>query len=502
MLREAVARNGDGEAIVAQGVRLTYREFDQMVDKIASNLRLYGIDIGDRVAIAVGNRIEFIAVLMATIRIGAIAVPINVREQKPGFTYIINHSGATLLVFDNAASDRLPEDSDTPALVHRFSIAGNHQTARPYQDLLAQPSSVPEIHQPDEEDTAIILYTSGTTGRPKGVMLTHLNICHSAMHYENCMALTSSDRSLLAVPGSHVTGLIANLLTMIRCAGCSLILPQFSAETFLELAATERMTHTLIVPTMYNLCLLRADFDNYDLSAWRIGGYGGAPMPEATIAALAEKLPDLVLINAYGSTEVTSPATIMPMGATNERPDSVGMTVPCGDIRVVGADGKDVPPGDAGELWIAGPMVTPGYWRDADITAASISNGYWKSGDLGSIDKNGYVQLHDRMKDMIIRGGYNIYSAELENVLSKHPAVIECAAVASPDPILGEKIHVFVHSKTDETSADDLRNFCAKRLADYKVPDFITFQEDLLPRNANGKIMKNLLRERAIASCS
>jgi long-chain acyl-CoA synthetase len=291
-----------------------------------------------------------------------------------------------------------------------------------------------------------------------------------------------------------VTGLIANILTMIRCSGCNIILRQFSADIFLELAAVECMTHTLIVPAMYNLCLLRADFNANDFSNWRIGGFGGAPMPEATIDALAEQLPELILMNAYGSTETTSPATIMPMGRTSENPDSVGKTVPCGDIRIVGEDGCDAAPGEAGEIWIAGPMVSPGYRQDKEVTSASFFDGYWKSGDVGSMDENRYVWLHDRKKDMIIRGGYNVYSAEVENTLNKHSAVIECAAVASPDPVLGEKVHVFVHTSSAKVSIKELQFFCAEYLADYKVPDLITFIDDPLPRNANGKILKNVLR--------
>lgn len=500
MLREAVDRNPDGEAIVDGETRLTYRALDGMVDRIGGNLRAAGLKSGDRIALAMGNRLEFISVLLAVIRIGAIAVPINCREQKPGFTYILQHSGARALVFDDAAADRLPDRCDVPDLVCRFAIDGAPGfDCRRFEDLLAECQPIPQTDMA-EDDCAVILYTSGTTGRPKGVMLTHLNICHSAMHFEICMELDETDRSMMAVPASHVTGLIANILTMVRVAGCTLVLPAFSAPAFLNLAASERMTHTLIVPAMYNLCQLRADFQDYDLSAWRIGGFGGAPMPEATIASLSEKLPDLVLMNAYGATETASPATIMPKGATVDRPDSVGMAVPCGTIRIVDDDGRPVNPGEAGEIWIGGPMVTPGYWRDPDITAASITQGFWKSGDVGSLDEAGFLRLHDRKKDMIIRGGYNIYSAEVENCLNYHPDIIECAAVAHPDPVLGEKLHVFVYSRGPELSEDVIRSFCAGRLADYKIPDFVTFLDAPLARNANGKIMKAHLRALAIES--
>jgi len=497
MLREAVARNGSGDAVVSGDVRLSYIELDAIVSRVAANLSALGVVQGDRVALLLGNRPEFIHVLLGVARLGAIVVPVNVREQTPELTYILNHCGAKALVHDASVADRLPKSNDLPELVHRFSVAGDVAGARAFQELLAQPvAPVPEV-VPDEEDVAVILYTSGTTGLPKGAMLTHFNICHSVMHFETCMALTQADRSVLAVPASHVTGLIANILTMVRVAGCNLVLPEFDARAFLDFAASERMTYSILVPAMYNLCLLRADFSAFDLSPWRIGGYGGAPMPEATIAALADKLPDLILMNAYGSTEVTSPATLMPMGETILRPDSVGRTVPCGEIRIVDEEGRDVQRGQAGEIWIGGPMTVPGYWNDEARTAGGFADGFWKSGDVGSMDDEGYVRLHDRKKDMIIRGGYNVYSAELENALSHHPGVIECAAVAHPDPVLGEKIHVFVRAASADVTADDLRGFCAERLADYKVPDFVTFLDEPLPRNANGKVLKNTLREQA-----
>jgi acyl-CoA synthetase (AMP-forming)/AMP-acid ligase II len=249
---------------------------------------------------------------------------------------------------------------------------------------------------------------------------------------------------------------------------------------------------------MYNLCLLRADLADYDLAAWRIGCFGGAPMPEATIAALAEKLQSLVLMNAYGSTETCSPTTLMPSGETAGHPDSVGKSVLCGEIRIMDEHGAEAAAGAAGELWVAGPMVVPGYWRDPEKTRAAFASGYWKSGDIGSIDKDGFVRIHDRIKDMIIRGGYNIYSAELENTLSHHPDIIESAAVAHPDEVLGEKIHVFARTRSRRTTADDLRQFCAERLADYKIPDFITFLDHPLPRNANGTILKGALRGRPV----
>ena len=237
-----------------------------------------------------------------------------------------------------------------------------------------------------EEDTAIILYTSGTTGRPKGAMLTHLGICHSAMHYEYCMGLTARDRALVAVPMSHVTGVIALIAAMVRAAAALIVMREFKAAEFLALAARERMTHSLMVPAMYNLCLLDPAFERGDYSAWRVGGYGGAPMAPATIARFADKLPGLNLMNAYGATETTSPVTMMPPSETARRSDSVGCALPCADILVMDDDGREVPAGAEGELWLGGPMVVKGYWDDPAATAENIVGGYWRSGDIGSKD--------------------------------------------------------------------------------------------------------------------
>jgi long-chain acyl-CoA synthetase len=249
-----------------------------------------------------------------------------------------------------------------------------------------------------------------------------------------------------------------------------------------------------MVPAMYNLCLLEPDFARIDLASWRIGGFGGAPMPEATIARLAETLPELMLVNAYGATETTSPATLLPLGDIAHHPDSVGKAVACADVIVVDDDGREVPAGTSGEVWIAGPMVVPGYWSNSEADLSGFAGGYWRSGDIGSLDADGYLRILDRKKDMINRGGYKVYSVEVENVLSHHPGVIECAVVSRPDPVLGERVQAFVYPRDPSPSESDLRAFCAERLSDYKVPEIVTFLREALPRNANGKILKALLR--------
>ncbi|EEB83946.1 class I adenylate-forming enzyme family protein [Roseobacter sp. GAI101] len=494
MVKQAVDRNPQGEAVVCDQIRLTYAALDAQVDAVALGLMAHGVSAGGRVGLLLGNSPEFLIVLLASLRLGAVAVPINVREQTPELAHILQDCGARVLVHDADLADRLPKPKDTPQLDHRFSVGGPVDGSTDYDGLLSQGGelAVPTV---TEEDNAVILYTSGTTGRPKGAMLTHLNIIHSAMHFEMCMELGTGERSLLSVPASHVTGLVATLFTMLRTAGCSVIMRSFQAEAFLETAAREKVTQTLMVPAMYNLFLLRCAVEDYDLTNWRIGGYGGAPMAQSTIQELSEKLPGLLLVNAYGATELSSPATILPLGLGAERSDSIGIAVPCGEIRIVDPNGNDVEDGEHGELWIKGPMVVPGYWNNPEKTKSEFQDGFWKSGDVGSRDAQGFIRLHDRRKDMIIRGGYNIYSAEIENTLTAHPSVIECAAIGRPDPVLGEKLQVFVHTTDAGLDAAAVKAFVGAHLADYKTPDFVTLTDAPLPRNANGKIVKAVLRD-------
>ena len=229
------------------------------------------------------------------------------------------------------------------------------------------------------------------------------------------------------------------------------------------IAARERMTYALLVPAMYNLCLLDPDFSKFDLSAWRIGGFGGAPMPPATIERLAAMLPDLMLLNIYGSTETTSPVTMLPAGEAATQADTVGKALPCADVIVMDDDGREVMPGTSGELWIAGPMVVPGYWQNPEADRTAFCGGYWKSGDIGSVDAQGYVRVLDRKKDMINRGGYKIYCIEVEGVLARHPDVIECAVIGRPDPVLGEKVHAVIVPRHATASETEIRRFCAEQ---------------------------------------
>jgi long-chain acyl-CoA synthetase len=493
MISAAAARNPDGEALVCGERRMTWREVEQQAAQVAAGLRKMGLQRGDRIALLLGNRIEFVLAMFGAAKLGAITVLLGTRQQKPEIAYVLTDCGARLLIHESMLADRLPDARDVPDLVHRIAVDDN-ASASQFSGLVKN-APLQEPADVAEEDTAMILYTSGTTGRPKGAMLAHCNVIHSAMIFASCMELTSADRSIAVVPLAHVTGVVANVMSMACCAGALIIVAEFKAAEYLKIAARERITYTVMVPAMYNLCLLQADFDNYDLSAWRIRGYGGAPMPIATIEKLAVKIPGLKLMNAYGATETTSPSTIMPGELTASHIDSVGLPCPGADIIVVDAQGRELPRGEIGEIWIRSGSVIQGYWNNPKATVESLTGGFWHSGDLGSIDAQDFVRVVDRQKDMINRGGLKIYSAEVESVLAGHPGVVESAIIAKPCPVLGERVHAVIVTRGSEVREGALRAWCAERLSDYKVPETMVLTAELLPRNANGKVMKRQLRE-------
>jgi acyl-CoA synthetase (AMP-forming)/AMP-acid ligase II len=492
MVERAAATNPDGEALICGATRLNWRETVRRAQQIAAGFTRLGLVRGDRIALLLGNRIEFPLVLFAAAQAGLVTVLLGTRQQKPEIAYVLNDCGAKLLIHEASLAARVPDASDIPELVHRIAIDDDARLSQ-FSELADHP---PQLEAADigEEDIAMILYTSGTTGRPKGAMLAHCNIVHSSLVFVSSMQLTAADRSIAAVPLAHVTGVVANITTMAACAGALIIMAEFKAAEYLKVAARERVTYTVMVPAMYNLCLLQPDFDSYDLSSWRIGGFGGAPMPIATIERLAAKIPGLKLMNCYGATETTSPSTIMPGELTAQHIDSVGLPCPGAVIIAVDAAGRGLPRGEIGELWIHGASVIKGYWNNPKATAESFTGGFWHSGDLGSIDADNFVRVFDRQKDMINRGGLKIYSAEVESVLAGHTSVVESAIIAKPCPVLGERVHAVVVTR-DDVTADVLRAWCAEQLADYKVPETMQLTREPLPRNANGKILKRHLRE-------
>ncbi len=494
-LERAASRSGDADAIVFGDLRISYAELLAEVGRVASGLRGLGLGAGDRVMLQVGNRPEFAVVLYAALKIGAIAVPVDIRLRAAEIAYIATNCEAALLVHEDRLASEVPAPSALPLGCRTLSVS---PAALLFPDI-ASGRDEDRHRGGGEEDPALIVFTSGTTGRPKGAILTHLNVEHSCQHFHRNIGITAADRIGVVTPITHVTGLIMGIIGALHAGAALLLLETFRAPAFIEMAARERMTQTVMVPAMYSLCLLDESFAKADLSAWRVGNYGGAPMPEGVIAQLAERLPHLKLVNGYGASETCSPAAMLRPGEGVERASSVGRPLHCVDILIMDEEGREVPRGEAGEIWIAGPMVSPGYWRNPEATALGFVGGYWRSGDIGSMDAEGFLRVHDRIKDVVNRGGYKIYSAEVENVLSRFEGVVESAVVGRQCPVLGERVHAFVSVSSTAVTAEALRAFCAGLLADYKVPETFTVTTDRLPRSANGKLEKRQLREAAQA---
>lgn len=509
MFRASARLHPDAPALEEGARRLSYAALDREVGRVAAGLAALGTGRADRVALWLENRLEFVVTLLAVWRLGAIAVPIGTRQSAAELEYMLNQCGASGLVFEGALADRLPAPASTPGLRWKVycldsgaaGVAAQTGASLPYESLARDPGVAQLAADFSDQSAACIMYTSGTTGHPKGAVLSHLAFFHTARHYVHRFGYRADDRMLLVIPASHISGLLAAVVVTLQAGACLVCLRHFDARQVLAEMEARRITATVMVPAMYNLCLLQPEIASRDLSAWRIGHFGGAAMPEVSIERLARVLPGLALYNGFGATETTSAVALTERGDAARFPDSVGTLVPCVDIRVLDADGREVPPGAAGELWIRSPGNAMGYWDQPEATRKAFVAGYWRSGDIGSVDAAGYLRVFDRIKDMINRGGYKVYCVELENCIQRHEGVVEVAAVASPCEVLGERIHVFVHA-AGAIDADSVRQLCRSQLADYKTPDFITVSPTPLPRNLNGKLVKAPLREAARAAAA
>lgn len=493
---ESMQRAPDADVLLwgAEG-RMTYAQLASCAERVSGGLHAMGIEAGARIATLTNNRYEYVVLALAAWRMGAVLVPLDSRLRTPEIRQILAHSGACALLCEGEWLEALPARDALPELEHLIVLDRAPTSGQcGFRTLLDAAVAIPTAAI-DEQDDAAIIYTSGTTGEPKGVRLAHVNIVHSTMHFERVWQLPRGSRSALAIPGSNVTGLVTIILTMLRIGGCIVLLPPFKARVFLAEAARQRINHTFMVPAQYKLCLMDPEFDGYDLSAWKLGSTGGAPMPRAFIEELQRRIPSLQISDGYGATELASPAIIRPAAMTAEHADSVGLAVACAEVLVMSEDGREVPRGEAGELWIKGPMVSKGYWRNPEATRECFVDGYWKSGDIATMDAHGLVRLRDRKKDVVNRGGYKIYSVEVEGVLLRHPNVTEAAVIGKPDPVLGERVHAVVFGAHAAVGEAELRAFCSTQLADYKVPESFTILDRPLPRNSNGKIVKRALRE-------
>jgi long-chain acyl-CoA synthetase len=493
VLDRAADRVPERDAIVARDRRLSWRELRAEADRMAAALHArHGVKPGDRVALLLLNSAEFCVAVFACARLGAVAVTLNTKLRAGELEFMLQHSGARVLLMHDALWDEIGRIRATIPCEAVYVAGRAPAGTTPLADLAARaaPPAVPV----GEEDVAFIMYTSGTTGRPKGAMGTHLGILSSNVSFQRCMGLRDGDRTLVAVPLFHVTGLIGQFLSMAFVGGTTVIMRTFDAAEAVRLLDAERVTYMIAAPTVFTMMRQQPGYRAAGQTL-RAVGYGGAPTPPDGIVAMREWLPGATLQNAYGMTETCSPTTLSPPGEELRRIASVGWPVPIADLRTVEvATGRECETGEVGELWVWGPMVVPGYWANPEATAAAMGDGWLRTGDLAKIDADGYVTIMDRIKDMINRGGEKIYCVEVEDVLCAHPAILEAAVVGVPDAVYGEAVKACVVPRPGATvDPDDVRRWVAARLAKFKVPREVAVL-DALPRNPNGKVIKHELR--------
>jgi long-chain acyl-CoA synthetase len=495
LLDRAAERYPAREAVVDPERRLTWREFRDETDRLAAGLHArHGVKPGERVALLLRNGIPFCLAVFACARLGAIAVTLNTKLRSGELEFMLVNSGARVLL-GNAEWWPVLEPIRDAVPCEAYYLTGPTPTgAQPWARLLDTRAKPPGVAV-GEDDTAFIMYTSGTTGRPKGAVGTHGGIVNSTITFERCLGLAEDERTLVAVPLFHVTGLIAQFLTMAQVGGTTVIMPAFDAAAAVRLLDAERITHLVAAPTVYVMMMLQPGYRAAGRTL-RVVAYGGAPIAPQTVQALREWLPGARLHNAYGMTETCSPTTILPDRDALARISSVGLPIPTAEVRTVDpATGRECGAEEVGELWIRGPMVVPGYWANPEATAqAIVEDGWLRTGDLARVDADGYVTIVDRLKDMINRGGEKVYCVEVEDVLCAHPAVLEAAVVGVPDPVYGEAVRACVVPRPGASlEPEEVRAWVAARLARFKVPREVIVL-DALPRNPNGKVVKAALR--------
>lgn len=496
-LAESVKRHPHKIALVHEGERLTYQELQDRVNNAAYLLKKrYGIKKGDRVALLLMNGIPFVIGVYAALQIGAIAVPLNTKLKSMELEYMLSHSGAKVLIANQEWWPNIQPILQETMLENIFITDEQPPEGTiPFSKLINE--QCPEIvsEEVKEHDGAFIMYTSGTTGRPKGAFISHFNMIHTILNYKYCYNLSSEDSTVIAVPVFHITGLAAQLVLFIFLGGKTVLMPMFDPRKFLEILEKERISHVVAAPTVFVMTLQQPDYKKFDVSNFRVAGFGGAPMPSETLIALKEWIPNVELHNTYGLTETTSPAVIMPDEIQMDHVSAVGPAVPVAEIKVVDPETKEeVAPGEVGELLFKGPMVIRKYWNNEEATKKAMNDGWFSSGDLGVMDSNGIVTIMDRIKDMINRGGEKIYSVEVEDVLYSNPKIMEAAIVGVPDDVYGEAVKACIVPREGQSlTEEEVKNWVRERLAKYKVPAYVEFM-DLLPRNPNGKVMKTELR--------
>jgi long-chain acyl-CoA synthetase len=464
-------------------IALPYSAMEQMSQRVAGLLASKGIGRGDRVCVMLPNVPHFPMVYYAVLRLGAIVVPMNVLLTSREIKHYMTDSGAKLiLVWNDFAPEAVTAGEEAGVEVLPVETG-------PFLEMVGASDPVEEIAEVEPDDTAVVLYTSGTTGQPKGAELTHNNI---RSNVESCLSLfdpTNEDVVFGGLPLFHIFGQTVTMNVVISVGGEVTLLPRFDADKALEIVERDKVTIFMGVPTMYAAMLHSPKRKDYDISSLRLCVSGGAALPMEILSAFEKELGSPI-IEGYGLSE-TSPVASFGRLDMEQKPGTIGVPIDGVQMRVVDEEGNELPPGEKGELQIKGPNVMKGYWNMPEATAKAIDpDGWFSSGDIATVDEDGYFSIVDRKKEMILRGGYNVYPREIEEVLYEHPAIREAAVIGIPHDDLGEEICAVVSLKEGESvEADEIQAFVKEQVAAYKYPRHIEIIDDL-PKGPTGKIFK------------
>lgn len=485
------------------GRERNWRECRDRVARMAGALRALGLEDGGRAAILALNSDRYFEFFYAVPWSGGVFVPINIRLAAPEIAYWLNDSGAEILFIDDRFLPMLDALDGQIESIRELIYIGDGPIPdgmHGYERLIAENAPIDDAGR-GYDDLAGLFYTGGTTGRSKGVMLSHRNLVCNSYNVIAGFGYEAGMRWLHAAPMFHIAdGLSVFGVTMI--GGSHYFIPGFTPEDCLRAISEHRITDTLLVPTMVNALVNHPDIDDHDLSSMDRITYGASPMPEAVIRRAMDVIPDCGFIHAYGQTECAPLSTFNgPEFHVLDGPNA-GMFKSAGraalgvEIAIRDEDGQEVPRGEVGEICVRGPNVMLGYWRQPELTKLALRDGWMRSGDAGRMDENGFIYVVDRLKDMIISGGENIYSAEVENALHQHDAVAEAAVIGVPDDQWGERVHAIVRLQDGATvEAEDLIAHCRTLIAAFKCPRGVDFRDDPMPLSGAGKILKTELRE-------
>ncbi|MGC8936437.1 MAG: long-chain-fatty-acid--CoA ligase [Candidatus Methanomethylicaceae archaeon] len=494
MLSKSAERFGGKTAIIWNEKEYSFRDLNSMSNRFANALLKMGITKGDRVCIFMQNSPEFVISHFGIIKAGGVTVPLNVMYRRRELVHMVNDSGARAIVTSDSNFPYIEEVRDELKTLREIIITSNNapEGSRSFYRLLEESGDEPTNVMNNDEDLAVICYTSGTTGSAKGAMISHSNFISNISTVSELWELTDKDRLMMALPMFHVHGLGIAVHGMVHCGYTMVLLERFDAKKVLEGISKYRCTVFMGVPTMY-IKLLELDGAGYDLSSMRVWTVGSAPMPVDAMQKFKEKY-GFEILERYGMTETAVVITSNPLRG-KRKPGSVGKPIPGVEVKIFDDEEKELPPNEVGEIVVRGPNVMKGYWNRPQETEEAFRNGWFHTGDLGKIDEEGYLHIVGRKKEMIISGGFKVFPREVEEVLHSHPKVKEVAVVGIPDPIRGESVKAFVVLKEGVTATEkELDDYCRSNLAAFKVPRIYEFVSSI-PRTPSGKILNRLLSQ-------